>query len=226
MTNRESARDSMFTRVGTFGRENAADFPADSEAGKHFAALKQISADLVKAKAGQQATGGTTAKSVLLDGLKLDLQNIARTARAIAQDKPGFADNFAPPANVGQPALTTAANAYLLELAKPGVAAQFIAHALPADFVQHLADDLTAIDDAADEQETNREDAVGSTTTIGTLIAAGVKEVNYLDAIMNNKYARVPDKLRTWHSASHIERPARAAKGAKKPDAGSPPPAT
>ena len=33
-----------------------------------------------------------------------------------------------------------------------------------------------------------------------------MKEVTYLDAIMHNKYARNPDKLRAWQSASHVER--------------------
>ena len=48
--------------------------------------------------------------------------------------------------------------------------------------------------------------------------AAGMKEVTYLDAIMHNKYNRVPDKLREWLSASHIERaPQREKKPAPKP---------
>jgi len=34
----------------------------------------------------------------------------------------------------------------------------------------------------------------------------GMKEFNYLDAIVQNKYARNADKLRAWLSASHIER--------------------
>jgi len=33
-----------------------------------------------------------------------------------------------------------------------------------------------------------------------------MKEVIYLNAIMHNKYARNPDKLRAWESASRIER--------------------
>ena len=45
-----------------------------------------------------------------------------------------------------------------------------------------------------------------STAAIGRLIKAGMKEVNYLDAIIRNKYTRNPDKLRAWDSASHIER--------------------
>jgi len=32
------------------------------------------------------------------------------------------------------------------------------------------------------------------------------EEVNYLNAIMHNKYARHPEKLRAWQSASRVER--------------------
>ena len=40
-----------------------------------------------------------------------------------------------------------------------------------------------------------------------------MKESNYLDAIMRAKYARNPDKLRGWESASRLERaPVRAKK--------------
>ena len=205
MNNRESARYDMFLRVGAFGRDHSADFAADGEAAKHLAALAEIAADLATARAGQQV-GGTTAKSVLLDALRIDLQNIARTARAIAQNSPGFADKFAAPPSTGPAALTTAATAYLVELKKPGIAARFIAHALPADLVQHLSDDLAAIAAARDEVETDREAGVASTATVGKLIADGMKEVNYLDAIMHNQYSRAPETLRTWQSASHIER--------------------
>ena len=150
--------------------------------------------------------------------LRLDLQNLARTARAVAQDAPGFDDRFSPPANLGQAALLTTATAYLAELQKPGVAARLAAHELPADFAQHLADDLAAIAAARDVQETSREAGVSSTATVGQLIAEGMARVNYLDAIMHNKYARAPEKLRAWQSASHIEREAqREAKPADAP---------
>ena len=45
-------------------------------------------------------------------------------------------------------------------------------------------------------------------------------EVTQLDAIMHNKYARNPDKLRAWESASHIERaPKREKKNSSANDA-------
>ncbi|MCX6894883.1 MAG: hypothetical protein NTZ16_05155 [Verrucomicrobia bacterium] len=206
MNDRERRRYEMFNRVKTFGSANAADFAAGGEALKQFANVSQAITGLDDAKAGQQGGTTATAKSVLISALRLDLQNINRTASAIAQDKPGFADRFRLPAAPTDGAIVTTADAYIIELNKPGIAAQFIAHELPADFVQHLTDDRAAIDTAKDDMEGDREDNVASTATIGQLIKAGMKAVNYLDAIMYNKYARVPDKLRAWQSASHIER--------------------
>ena len=47
-----------------------------------------------------------------------------------------------------------------------------------------------------------------STPADGSLsvISTGMKDLTTLDAIMHNKYARQPEKLRAWQSASHIER--------------------
>lgn len=47
---------------------------------------------------------------------------------------------------------------------------------------------------------------------MGRLIREGMKEVNYLNAIMHNKYSRNAEKLRAWESASHIERTQRPKK--------------
>ena len=48
-------------------------------------------------------------------------------------------------------------------------------------------------------------------------------ETAALNAIMHNKYARNPEKLRAWQSASHIER---APQREKKAPAKTPPPPT
>ena len=57
------------------------------------------------------------------------------------------------------------------------------------------------------------------------LIKAGMKEVNYLDATIRNKYTRNPDKLRAWDSASRIERaPQREKKAEPLPTGGGSPP--
>ncbi|MEO7933254.1 MAG: hypothetical protein ABIT76_08870 [Chthoniobacterales bacterium] len=229
MNDRETARYDMFGRVTTFGTDNSADFAPGSNALGHFANLTRIIAELDLAKAGQLG-GGVTAKSVLIDALRLDVQNIRRTAVAMDQDAPGLADQFPAVASPSQADLITTADAYLALLApapndtpaqlaaKTALAARFIANELPADFVQDLVDDRKAIDGAKDDVESVDNDGVENTSAVGRLIKAGMKEVNYLDAIMHNKYSRNADKLRAWLSASHIERTARK----KKEDIGNP----
>lgn len=234
MNDRSVRRYDMFGRVKVFGEQNAADFDSGSETQQHFTNLTQIYNQLTQKKAAQQP-GSTTPKSVLLDALRLEVQNIARMARAMDQDEPGLADKFRLPKTGSEDDLLTAADAMIARLvvdpanddtatkaAKAALVAQFVAKAFDPDFAQHLADDRAAVDAAQDALESEREQSVGSTTAIDTLIASGMKEVNYLDAIMHVKYARNADKLRAWMSASHIER---APQREKKP-ATTPPPAT
>ncbi len=231
MNDRETRRYDMFGRVETFGTDNTGDFAAGGEAQKRFANVAQIHKDLAIEKA-KQLGGGNTALEVLFDSLRLDLQNIGRTARAIAQDEPGFADNFRPPESPSHESILTTADAYLLQFqpgdndtatqkaAKVALVAKFVAHELPADFVTHLADDRQAIGNEQNANESDDSEGVESTAAIGRLIKAGMKEVNYLDAIIHNKYARNADKLRAWQSASHIER----APQRKKPEPPTTPP--
>src|SRR5262249_28484455 len=156
------------------GRDNAADFPANSAAAARFAGLGDIIKQLDAAKAAQQ-NSGVAAREVVLDALRLDIQNIARTARAIAQDSHGFADRFKLPDNPSQTALLTTADAFLDELNQPGVAARFVTHELPPDFVQHFAADRTAVSAAQSNVESNRGTSVASTAAIGAAIQGGMK---------------------------------------------------
>lgn len=48
---------------------------------------------------------------------------------------------------------------------------------------------------------------LASTSAVARLVRDGVKETNYFDAIVRNKYKVEADKLRTWRGASRIERP-------------------
>ena len=71
------------------------------------------------AKAGQNPA--LPSKGTLLDAIRLDLINLTRTAAAIDQVEPGFADKFPSPDNAGERALVTAADKILQQLsAQPG----------------------------------------------------------------------------------------------------------
>jgi hypothetical protein len=208
MDKRETRRYDAFQRAKTFGQDNAADFAPGSKAAANFTTLNTVISGLDTAKAGQKP-GKNTSKEVLLDAVRLDIQNITRTASAIAQDQPGFADAFRPPANGNEGVLLTTADKFLQQFAaQPALVPQFVAHEMAANFVTTLQTDRAAITAAQASQETVREGGVGSTATIGQLIAQGMKALTTLDAIMHNKYASQPDKMAAWLTAAHIERAA------------------
>ena len=53
-------------------------------------------------------------------------------------------------------------------------------------------------------QRVDNLEGVENTSAIGTLLGQGLVLVTKLDAIMHNKYARQPDVLRAWMSASYV----------------------
>jgi hypothetical protein len=102
--------------------------------------------------------------------------------------------------------------------AKTARAAKFTAQGLPATFVADLQDAVDKIGEAESTHESGRETGVASTNAIARLVREGMKEVNYLDAIVRNTYKGNTDKLRAWESASRIERgPVRQATPAPTP---------
>ena len=109
MNNRTTARFDRFNRILAFRDARAAQFPAGSKAAEEFALVETAIADMETAdqqQAGGKQTikGGTTSKSVLLDALRLDMSNIARTAQSIAdkEGNPGFVENYRLPKSPGR----------------------------------------------------------------------------------------------------------------------------
>jgi hypothetical protein len=231
MNSRETRRYDMFVRVQTFGTDNSADFAPASTAATNLATVTTVVNGLGTAKAGQKS-GRDTSKEVLLDAIRLDIQNITRTAAAIDQTQPGFADSFRPPAQFNPNALLTTADKFIQQLApqpgdspatlaaKTALVAKFTAHEMPASFVTALQTDRAAYGTDTTQRETKREAGVGNTATIGSLIAQGMQAVTTLDAIMHNKYASQPAKMAAWLTAAHIER------DAQRGTTPTPPPAT
>lgn len=224
MSDRDNRRFDRGNRVQTFGKQNAADFADGSKAKTHFVNLEALLKKVVIAKADQIPS--RVSKATLLDALGLDLQNIARTARAIGVTENGFAAPYRQPDNLTEIGLTTHADAVLKQLeAQPDDAseilarkaddrAKFITFELPDDFVAHLRADRDAITGANELNQSETQDGVKSTKLIDELLTQINNEVVQLDTVMHNKYTRQPEKLRAWQSASHVER---APKRANKP---------
>lgn len=207
----------MFGRALTFWTTNSADIPAGSKGAGYCAKLNSDQQSLVAAGATQKG-GKVTAQNALFLILEKTLQNIARTAHAIAQDVPGFDDLFAPPEHYNPTEVLATANIFLAQLApaagddaattaaKTARVTEFVAHNLAATFVADLQAQVTAIGAAKDTHETGREKGVFSTSATAQLARDGKKQVVYLNAIAQNLYSGQPEQLSAWASASHIER--------------------
>ena len=217
MTDKELSIYDSFVGAQVFLRTNIGDFTPPSRVPALSIRLNAVVAALDKAKIGQMREA--VSKEGLLDDLRLDLQNIARTARSIELDEAGFASPYQLPTNTSDTALTTHANRVLdllqpqlsdspaVQAAKADLTQKFITCDLAENFVTDLGvtrDALTRMDEA---HELDNEEGVSSTTLIGELLRQGRDIIKQLNACMHNKYTRMSDKLRAWKSACHIVRP-------------------
>jgi hypothetical protein len=205
MNARTNRRYQALGRIQNFCRQHVGDFAPNGVFVTCLGALDQIVRDFGAALALQFGSDHTV-KQARIAALRLDLKDVTCTARAIAQDIPGFADKFRLPKSGSLAALLTAAGVIIDELKKPGVAARFIAHELPEDFVQRLEEDRDAIEAEQDSEELDRGGKVRGTAELNRLLRAARKEVVTLNAIVRNKYKRNPSVLHEWQSISRVER--------------------
>ncbi len=229
MNDRDQRRYDRALRVQTFGQENAADFAPGGTARALFADLDHIIVRLNLAKADQTPT--RVSKETLLDALAEDFTNLSRTARAIALRDPGFAAPYNVPDNTSESARLTHADSLLTRLedqpgdspetlaGKASLRAKFVAYELPVDFVEDLRADLDALRATGARNRGETQDGVENTAAIGRLLSEAAEVVQNLDALVHNKYARQPERLRAWQSASRTERSPQRKKAGPTPGA-------
>ncbi len=243
MNDRDQLREDRLTRIQTFGRENTADFTENSKGKALFGRIDQDLTDLALAKVGQ--IPGRASKATLLDALWLDFKAIARTARSIGPtDLGGSTADYAMPDDFTEAKIKTHALKLLRTLenndnaiekggdtaaqktAKAALRAQFIAWEIAPDFVEDLRADYDALLAATQHNQAENQEGIENTEAITQLLLAASQDVEALDTLIQNKYARQPEKLHVWQTASRIHRsPQRAKKpatGATTPPAPTP----
>lgn len=209
MKDTERRRLEMFIRVREFGTAHAAQFPATSFAGEQFAALNSaISALETHASAQSSGQGGArqgaAGKAAARDELMRDLEAISRTARSMALTTPGLDDKFRIPHNKSNQDVLAAARAAAVD-ALP-LKAEFIRRGMPADFLEDLAADITAMEQAISQKARGTESHVAATAAIDTEIERGMNAVRQLDPVVRNTFVSDPATLAAWLSASHVQR--------------------
>ena len=211
-----------------FCKTNSTDIPATSKGPGYVTNLSGIYTQLYNAGATQKPVT-VTAQNALILALDQKLDNLATIATAYAADVPGFNDPFPRVAHFNPGEVVRTANAYLAAMvptptddaatvaAKAARVQVFVDHAQPATLVADLQAQLTAIGTVSGTHEQSREQGVLSTAQIASLVQAGRKQLNYLDAIFRTVYASNPQKLAAWISASHVEHSAHHAAATPTP---------
>jgi len=223
MDDNERRTYGMFVRAQQFFSTHSADF-ATGSLGKQLITELESTIDALEAHTAAETSSdsasrqGTTSRSEARAAVREDLENINRTARTMDHE-PGLNEKFRLPPRDNDQVLLSAARAFLAD-ALP-LKAQFVAHEMPADFLEDLQADIQAMEEAIDNQSGGRGNRAGAKAAIDDAIERGRVIARKLDAIVNNKYRNSPATLAEWASVSHIERAPKRRASTQVPPPGS-----
>lgn len=216
-------------RVSAFGTANAADFPANGRGGELFSKLSAELANLdtlevVKATSVSTRQQGSAGRRDLRESLRAQVAAVSDTARVIATEHAELKGKFQySRTDRGDRSLIAVAHSFAE--AAPPFKTLFVAYELPADFIERMNADASALE----QQMVLQTQGVGARVTTNASIDQGLERiddyVDKLDVIVHNKYREDPAKLAAWESARRLERAARAKRnGGAQKDGGTPTP--
>lgn len=213
MDNLERRQTEMLIRVDNFGKENAADFPAESVGGKAFKTVSEAVEKLnelgtIRSSAADTKLSGTAQRRMAREELYQDLMAISATARALALDKAEYTDKFRMPrSNLNDRTMLETARAFASDAAS--LKADFQSYGLPEDFLEDLNADIANFEKAAEHQDAAHRERTGANASIEDIIEDAMIARRKLQVVVPNTYRGNSGKLADWASASHVERPAR-----------------
>lgn len=161
------------------------------------------------------ALAGTATREASREALREDIEAIVRTARVIGEDQPGFDEKFRRPRGGNDQQLLDLARGIAAIVADPAVKSEFIRHAMPADFVEDLNDDIAAFLEAITEQSGGVAGRKSAGVSIDETIARGMSIARKMDAVVKNFYRNNAAVLSEWETARHIERAPRRKKATR-----------
>lgn len=205
MEKRVNVRFEMFRRVLQFGVAYTSRFLEASPAARAFAALSTI-VDALNDDAGTSLANlreGRDQKTAAREALILRLDAIARMAQVIAQTSPGFDERFVLPRPKNHQRVLATAHAFVDHVAP--VAAQFVAHGLPEDFVATLTAALENYERASAARDAGRLARASATAGARKALAEGRRLVRQLDVIVRYQFAGDDAMQGAWARARHLD---------------------
>jgi len=199
----------MLVRVDEFGVAHTDLFPGSSPGGEMFAKIdaivNEVRSHFVAQDTGDRdARNGTTAKIAVGETLRSALAVISRTARTVVAATPGLIHQFRLPRSESDQRLLSAAKAILVAVAP--LRDRFVAHNLPATFVDDLNTTIGAFEDAITRQSKAKESRAGARAEIRKKLSAALATVNQLDPVVVNRLKDNAGLLAEWKSARHVSR--------------------
>lgn len=214
-------RYEMLLRVRDFGTRYEALFTEGTRGHQLFGEMDTIITQIEQLATAQQSTDrsareGTTLRGEARTNLREDMEAISETARAMAIDTPGLEDKFRMPrGRANDVDLLNAARAFATD-ALPRKDA-FIAHGLPATFLDDLLADIAALERAIDSQQRSKRERASATAGLDDAVERGVTKVRQLDAVIRNRFRDELTRIAEWEAARHTERTPRTPPAPEEP---------
>ena len=205
MTRMEMRRYAMLARVRDFGQAHRDLFPESSVGGQAFATVAAAVAELSEHAVAKMSSAreGIRAKTEARHGLIDRLEAIARTAHAIAVDRPGFDDSFKLPRQHSDEALVTIARVFIQDA--EATKGQFVAHGLADTFLAELQKLLEKFEQAARDREAGRSARIAAHAGIERALLAGLAAVRKLDVIVANQLQHDSTVLAVWEGERRLD---------------------
>jgi hypothetical protein len=209
MNYKQGAVRDMFNRVLDILPVEFADLPAGSVA-ETAAADLQTQYDIVISESGEQSgfegTGkeGTALRAVARQNIRDWMSTLARTARSVSRQTPGFDKNYPPPSGMDDTELLNEARA----VAPKAVADEtiFVGRGLTKIFLESIDGFITDFDASQDTTNIATGSRGASVSDKNTAYEKGLDDVDVMNDFIRNFYRDQPAKLAAWKIASHIER--------------------
>jgi hypothetical protein len=218
MEDRHHRRREMFLRLKSFAN-NRPENPATVWP-QLVTELDSVNANLAEQIADEQSghsvkRTGTASRDDAREDLKDLVEAIARTARAIDETKPGFAEGYRGPSQLSDRALLDLAIG-IARIAPPQKA-DFLSHGMPPDFLETLDARVARLQQTMTDQSEGKAGVKSAGVEIEDTMDNGMSVRRRMDAVVRNVYRDDAAVLAEWETASHIEQAPRRKAKAEEP---------
>jgi hypothetical protein len=216
MEDRHHRNREMFLRLKAFAASHT-DIPATTVWPQLLTDLNSVIADLDGQVSSEEVgkgakLAGTATRGAAREALREDIEAIVRTARVIGETTPGFDDKFRMPRGDNDQAMLDLAHGIATLVTDAAVKAEFIRHAMPADFVADLNAGIAALQEAIGDQSEGRAGIKSAGVSIDETDSHGMRIARAMDVVANNFYSDNAAVLAEWETARHVERAPRRKK--------------